>query len=272
MRECKFKVGDKVIGNKKANRYSYLGEGYIGTITDVYNGSNPLNLPDMIVDGNLVCSECFDLLKSSVDDVKSNAERNSQEFDWKGFKQGKFVVHCKTEELSMEFLRECQKRDISWGWYDKATKFVPFEIYEENTCYIFDNGRLFYGSVKSFEKIKKKIVEFKAEQTSSLDKSDSFKEVHRCAKQGEWVKIVNADTGNNGDYQDGDILKIVKVQHGKPYYQDRFAKFLYPEEYVVLEGYKPDDKVEKQEIEKVDITKVSTEDLLAEIARRINKK
>ena len=235
MRECKFKVGDKVIGNKKANRYSYLGEGYIGTVTDVYNGSNPLNLPDMIVDDKLVYSECFDLLKSNVDDVKSNTERNSQEFDWKGFKAGNFAVNCKTEELAEKFLSECEKKDMSWA-HHKATEFIPFGSSQEGICYFYDNGHLLFGSVKGFEKIKKKIVEFEPVQTSSLDKSDSFKEVHRFAKQGEWVKIVNADNGDNGDYKNGDILKIVKVQHGIPYYQNKIAKFLFPDEYVVLEG------------------------------------
>lgn len=34
---CKFNVGDKVIGNKKANRYGYTREGWIGTVTEVFN-------------------------------------------------------------------------------------------------------------------------------------------------------------------------------------------------------------------------------------------
>lgn len=37
MSKCKFKVGDKVIGNKKAEgRYNITTEGWIGTVTEVY--------------------------------------------------------------------------------------------------------------------------------------------------------------------------------------------------------------------------------------------
>lgn len=265
----KFKVGDKVIGNKKATRHSRLVEGYRGTVTEVYNGYNPLNLPDMIVDGKLVYSECFDLLKTNVEGVKSNIEHINQEFDWEGFKQGKFAVNCKTEELAERFLSECEKKDLSW-LSSKATEYTRFGSYKENTCYNYDSRHLYYGDADYYAQCKIKIVVFESEQTSSVDKADTFKEVHRCAKQGEWVKIVDA-VCNNGDYSNGDILQIVKVITDKAYYQERFARFLYPEEYVVLEGYKPNVEIKKQEVEELDITTVSTEDLLAEIARRINR-
>lgn len=69
-------------------------------------------------------------------------------------------------------------------------------------------------------------------------------EVKRRAKPGEWVKIVNATKDSSNEYENGDVLQIVRYTgdtlQGYTYYRNKPTKFLYDDEYVVLEGYKPE--------------------------------
>lgn len=69
-------------------------------------------------------------------------------------------------------------------------------------------------------------------------------EVKRHAKPGEWVKIVNATKDSVNEYKNGDVLLIVPYTgdtlQGYTYYRNKQTKFLYDDEYVVLEGYKPE--------------------------------
>ena len=69
-------------------------------------------------------------------------------------------------------------------------------------------------------------------------------EVKRHAKPGEWVKIVNATNDSSNEYENGDVLQIVRYTGdtliGYAYYRNKQTKFLYDKEYVVLEGYKPE--------------------------------
>ena len=53
------------------------------------------------------------------------------EFDWDGFKQGKFAVHCDTEEKAREFLAECDAHDIKWSTGTKTISHTNWEHYKE---------------------------------------------------------------------------------------------------------------------------------------------
>jgi len=68
-------------------------------------------------------------------------------------------------------------------------------------------------------------------------------EVKRHAKPGEWVKVVDATNDSVNDYKNGDVLQIVQYEKGfteEAYYKCESTKLLYDDEYVVLEGYKPE--------------------------------
>lgn len=86
---------------------------------------------------------------------------------------------------------------------------------------------------------------------------NGVKEIKRRAKKGEHVKIVDA-TVSYGNYKNGDILQIVGdvdyVRYG--YNQD---EILYDYEYVVLEGYKPDEPKEPHKFKVGDIVKGNLE-------------
>ncbi len=70
------------------------------------------------------------------------------------------------------------------------------------------------------------------------------REVKRLAKPGEWVKVVEATNDRVNDYKNGDVLLIVPYTgdggNEFAHYKNENTKFLYDEEYVVLEGYKPE--------------------------------
>lgn len=51
-----FKIGDRVVGNKDANRYGITKQGYRGRVTGIMNESKHIE-----VDGFPVLADCFDL-------------------------------------------------------------------------------------------------------------------------------------------------------------------------------------------------------------------
>lgn len=72
------------------------------------------------------------------------------------------------------------------------------------------------------------------------------KEVKRRAKKGDYVKIVK-EVEKYGDFSKGDILQIIDNKDGFARYgYDRYD-FLCDDEYIVLEGYKPDKHSEQKE-------------------------
>ena len=70
------------------------------------------------------------------------------------------------------------------------------------------------------------------------------REVKRHTKPGEWVKVVNATKDSSNECENGDVLLIVPYTGTSTFeyshYKDKDTKFLYDDEYVVLEGYKPE--------------------------------
>ena len=84
------------------------------------------------------------------------------------------------------------------------------------------------------------------------------REVKRRAKEGEYVKIVDAD----GEYKNGDILQIVDDTEVYVRYGYGIGKYLYDYEYVVLEGYNPEKECKPKEPNKFkvgDIVKGNSE-------------
>lgn len=73
-----------------------------------------------------------------------------------------------------------------------------------------------------------------------------IKEVKRRAKQGEYVKIVDAVLSYE-NYKNGDILQIVDDADAYVRYGHNPGEVLWDYEYVVLEGYKPDEPNEPNE-------------------------
>ncbi len=61
-------------------------------------------------------------------------------FDWQAFKQGKFAVHCDTEEKAKAFLKECDEQGIKWAGGDKTTSKTLFPCDRTYGILYFCNG------------------------------------------------------------------------------------------------------------------------------------
>lgn len=85
-----------------------------------------------------------------------------------------------------------------------------------------------------------------------------IKELKRRAKKGEYVKIVDAVL-SYGKYKNGDILQIVDDTDDYVRYGHNRNEVLFDYEYVVLEGYKPDEPKEPHKFKVGDIVKGNLE-------------
>lgn len=83
----------------------------------------------------------------------------------------------------------------------------------------------------------------------------NIREVKRIAKVGEYIKIVNPSGCTSDEYEAGDILKVIKVNDLGAYYKDKLWKYAEHSEYVVLEGYKPEESKKQPYNGKIIFTK-----------------
>lgn len=79
---AKFKVGDKIIGNEKANIYVFTVKGWVGTVTEVNNDSFSAKSECCGEEFGLLNYDCFDLLIEldydlKIGDVVETKEKNS---------------------------------------------------------------------------------------------------------------------------------------------------------------------------------------------------
>ena len=76
----------------------------------------------------------------------------------------------------------------------------------------------------------------------NAEKKPEVREVKRYANPGEYIKIVDAESNTRENYHNGDILLVVEYYEGK---RDGWVMaeganvVIDPDEYVVLEGYRP---------------------------------
>lgn len=74
------------------------------------------------------------------------------------------------------------------------------------------------------------------------EKKPEVRAVKRYANPGEYIKIVDAESANDENYHDGDILLVTEYYEGE---RDGWVNakgasvVIDPDEYVVLEGYRP---------------------------------
>lgn len=79
-----------------------------------------------------------------------------------------------------------------------------------------------------------------------MGEDNGVREVKRKAKIGEYVKVVNEKSVFN-TYKNGDIFKVTYVTKSGCICKNSEEQFgLWHEEYVVLENYKPEEKVQEQ--------------------------
>ena len=194
------------------------------------------------------------------------SEAVGKPFNWDDFKQGKFAVHCDTEEKAREFLKECDEHGIKWSGFDELTE-TNWSRYKDKTLYGCRDSRLSYGTAWGFDNIT--TIDY-------IPTKPTVKEVHRPAKVGEWIRITNPN--KNEPYKIGDIFVVskeipdfdavnVKIE-GRGNVNSYGYHYIYTYEYVVLENYQPDSKPE--ESKKTPLSEYTRQELWDELDRRFN--
>lgn len=77
-------------------------------------------------------------------------------FDWKKFEDDKIAVHCDTEEKAIDFFKKCEDKNMKWCDGDSLSN-TCWEVYDEETCYICENSRIYY-SYLNYSKQNRKII------------------------------------------------------------------------------------------------------------------
>lgn len=91
------------------------------------------------------------------------------EFNWEGFEQNKFVVHCKTKEEASDFLNECEKRGFVVSSLMKKGG-CKFHVFGEETAYRYDKiSSINYGTKSYYEENDYSIVKWQIKgQTKTI--------------------------------------------------------------------------------------------------------
>lgn len=100
-------------------------------------------------------------------------------------------------------------------------------------------------------RIEKGIKKYDADHA---EKKTGVREVKRHARVGEYIKIVHQFC--NLGYQDGDILRVIKEWNGTSVICEGARICVCDSEYVVLEGYKPEQKEERRKAKVGDTVRV----------------
>lgn len=183
-------------------------------------------------------AECFE--GKVMEDTTVNS------FDWESFKSGKFAVHCDTEEKARAFMKECDEHGIKWSGGDKASKRVHVHGFAPDRCYNLNNLKyITVADVAYYTKNGFTIIAYPPSKPT-------VNEVKRIAQPNEWIRIVSPIYNglvSEKDYRKGDVLKVRKresIRTLTTYGHD--GKPINDTEYVVLEGYTPEDKPAVKEV------------------------
>lgn len=123
-----------------------------------------------------------------------------------------------------------------------AGDFKKGDIVEIKNGSFKDKDGYVFPMSRSLKDFKDTVSYFTSNYCSVSIKIKEIKKVDRMAKVGEYVLITNVSPSDYNEYKTGDILKICETLNKRGYYKHKPMKFLYPSEYVVLEGYEPVEK------------------------------
>ena len=141
-------------------------------------------------------------------------------FTWEGFEQGKFVVHCETEEASLDFIKKCKERDHTWC-DGIALDESGFETYKDEVCYEKESWGLCYASLDYYKSSGRKVV------TWGFDKLNFFQvvniirkgETYQCGskfiKFVDDVVTIGDNTGGLSFTSEDKFVKKEKVNFSK---------------------------------------------------------
>lgn len=181
---------------------------------------------DCYGDGTTICHNSFGFGRLSYGDSKEIQSRGRIVVDYEAFMgesaPARYKIIIESDGHTTKGTMTVNGKEIKTS----NARLHPSDKFDWKTGARFAFERLWDRQYKPAEEAQKPAV----------------REVKRHAKQGEYIKIVNAESGNEENYRNGDILLVTKYYDGiRDGWVDAkgASVVISPEEYVVLEGYKP---------------------------------
>lgn len=149
-----------------------------------------------------------------------------RKFNWDEFKEGKFAVHCKTEEEAKDFCRQMYKHGMVWGSGNSYLSCTHYEEYKDKTCYGGQGG---YQSYDYFEKYRYEILEWSDYMDKEFTKADLEDGMVVEQRDGDMYLVLAGKTVRKGEYnridgytddlkwagyKGGDIVKVYRITPG----------------------------------------------------------
>lgn len=161
---------EKLVGNTvltalggKGRAYQKIGKKVFAEcnrdIKDRFNVNSRCNIPKVKFDEACEYIKNWQPCTNTKALIKDCSAAKPFEF-WVNFLEGRFAVHCGTEEKAKAFLMECSERGLTWQMGTNPTKYTFFETNGRNTCYRYYGKKIEHGSVDYFKSIDYKIVEY----------------------------------------------------------------------------------------------------------------
>ena len=143
------------------------------------------------------------------------------EFNWKQFEQGEFVVHCKTKEASLDFIKKCKERDYTWC-DGTALNESGFETYKDEVCYEKEHGGLCYASLDYYKSSGTKVVKWEVQDTYNffqvvniIKKGETYQCGNKFIKFENDVVVIGDNTGGLSFTSEDKFVKKEKVNFSK---------------------------------------------------------
>ena len=141
-------------------------------------------------------------------------------FTWEGFEQGKFVVHCKTKEASLDFIKKCKERDYTWC-DGAALDESGFETYKDEVCYEKESGGLCYASLDYYKSSGTKVVTWGFDElnffqvVNIIKKGETYQCGNKFIKFENDVVVIGDNTGGLSFTSEDKFVKKEKVNFSK---------------------------------------------------------
>ncbi|WP_125154390.1 hypothetical protein [Clostridium rectalis] len=161
---------------KEMTREEFLNSKYVKEV-DEEGDITYKCIEDYIFSIDDCCSNCNGCWENAIKDIKFKGEDNMK-FDWEGFKNNDFVVLCDTEEKAKDFLKQCDKRALSWCGGESAENYIYYKGCDTCYSYNFNNHEHLQYSSKSFYLDNGcKVVEWGTENKIDYDREYNIMEI-----------------------------------------------------------------------------------------------
>lgn len=149
-----------------------------------------------------------------------------RKFNWDEFKEGKFAVHCKTEEEAKDFCRQMYKHGMVRGSGNSYLSCTHYEKYKDKTCY---DGQGVYQSYDHFKKYRYEILEWSDYMDKEFTKADLEDGMVVEQRDGDMYLVLAGMAVGKGEhnsivgytdglkwagYKGGDVVKVYRITPG----------------------------------------------------------